>query len=136
MTRNPCWARRLLTRTLLSVVLGSATLVASGSPASALTPACTPSNAGFYGYTSETYSYSGPSNLRHCPNTSSGVIGSFPNGYAVGMSCWVDAQWTTGNYSSPRWFFVYYSGGSFYNSGWMHSSLVQNQISVPRCTGV
>lgn len=71
----------------------------------------------------------GGANVRTCAATYCGVKQFLANGTGVRMVCWVDGQWATGNYSSPRWFFVDYS----VNSGWVHSSLVANQSSVGRC---
>lgn len=53
------------------------------------------------------------------------------NGTSVLMICWVDAQWATGNYASNRWFEV----EPAYDPavGFVHSSLVANQVSVPHC---
>lgn len=69
--------------------------------------------------------------MRSCPNTGCSGIEYLGNGTPVMMFCWVDAQWATGNYSSNRWFLV---GPAYDNhSGYVHSSLVANQTSVPDC---
>lgn len=51
------------------------------------------------------------------------------NGLHVTMMCWKDAAWATGAYTSNRWFWV----DTDIVAGWVHSSLVQGQTSVPRC---
>ncbi|MFD3549233.1 hypothetical protein ACFWUW_27125 [Streptomyces sp. NPDC058655] len=58
-----------------------------------------------------------------------------PNGQASWVSCYKDAGWATGNYSSNRWFkaYVNYSGGSAPVWAYVHSSFVTNQSSVPAC---
>ena len=87
---------------------------------------------------SYTYSNTGKSNLRTCPNTSSTpscyVIGSVPNYYSVWMLCWTDSERATGNYTSNRWFKVYFKGNDRHNQALIHSSLVHNQApNTPRC---
>lgn len=72
------------------------------------------------------YSYS---ELRNGPSGSNLVIANLYNNTTVGMRCWTDTSWWYGNYNSPRWFYV--SAGSRY--GWVHSSFVWAQISVPHC---
>jgi hypothetical protein len=52
------------------------------------------------------------------------------NGTPVTMQCWTDGQWVNppnSDYGSARWFKV---GGYV---GYVHSSLVENQTSVPHC---
>ncbi|GJF34847.1 hypothetical protein KNE206_75470 [Kitasatospora sp. NE20-6] len=58
-----------------------------------------------------------------------------PNGQASWVSCWKDAGWATGNYSSNRWFYAYvnYSGGAQPTWAYVHSSYVTNQSAVPAC---
>jgi len=72
------------------------------------------------------YSYS---ELRNGPSGSNLVIANLYNNTTVGMRCWTDSSWWYGNYNSPRWFYV--SVGS--SGGWVHSSFVWAQISVPHC---
>jgi uncharacterized protein YraI len=77
-------------------------------------------------------SNSGGANVRTCPNTSCSAVRYLYNGTPVTMYCWVDSQWVyppASDYSSPRWFRI--SGGGA--TGYAHSSLVENQSSVPHC---
>jgi hypothetical protein len=76
-------------------------------------------------------STSGGAWLRVQPTTASYGQEYLGNGTSVLMICWVDAQWATGNYSSNRWFEV----EPAYDPavGYVHSSLVANQVSVPHC---
>ncbi len=79
-------------------------------------------------------SNSGGAILRTCPSTGCTARAWLPNGRNVDMICWTDAQWANGNYWSNRWFKVTAEGGSYYNyTGYVHSSLVASQTSVPRC---
>lgn len=57
----------------------------------------------------------------------------YPNGWvkdgtAFYMHCYTDHSYFSGNYGSSRWFYGY--NGYW---GYVHSSYVFNQISVPRC---
>ena len=75
-------------------------------------------------------SNSGGANVRTCPNTGCFSKTYLRNGTPVTMVCWVDSQWVhppNSDYSSNRWFKI---GGYV---GYVHSSLVENQTSVPRC---
>lgn len=57
------------------------------------------------------------------------------NGTPVTMVCWVDTQWVyppDSAYASPRWFKVDAPSVGVYK-GYVHSSLVAQQTSVPRC---
>ena len=54
---------------------------------------------------------------------------SMPSLTPARMICWVDSQWYTGNYRSPRWFKVDTIYGRFY----VHSSYVYSQTRVPHC---
>lgn len=76
-------------------------------------------------------SNSGGAWLRAQPSTSAYGMEYLGNGTSVLMMCYIDAQWATGNYSSNRWFRVEpaYDG----SVGYVHSSLVANQVGVPRC---
>jgi hypothetical protein len=70
--------------------------------------------------------------VRACPSTLCNPTGGWArNGTVFAMRCWVDYQWATGNYRSPRWFW----GQSYHNGYWgyVHSSYVQRQVTVPRC---
>lgn len=54
-----------------------------------------------------------------------------PNGTKFAMRCWADHHGFTGNYYSRRWFY-----GQAFNTGswgWVHSSYVYYQKSVPHC---
>ena len=54
------------------------------------------------------------------------------NGSGVSaMRCWRDGSWATGTYRSNRWFLLNLSDG---REGYVHSSFVQNQASVPNCS--
>ena len=56
------------------------------------------------------------------------------NNTNVLMICWTDSQWVyppNSNYSSNRWFMV--EPEYDLNIGYVHSSFVYNQITVPRC---
>jgi hypothetical protein len=72
------------------------------------------------------YSYS---ELRNGPSGSNLVIANLYNNTTVTMQCYTDSSSWTGNYTSNRWFYV--SAGS--GAGWVHSSYVFSQISVPHC---
>jgi hypothetical protein len=75
-------------------------------------------------------SNSGGANVRACPNTGCFRKTWLPNGTSVNMQCWIDSQWVyppNSDYASPRWFRI--SG----YEGYVHSSLVENQTSVPHC---
>ena len=50
------------------------------------------------------------------------------------MLCWTDTQWVyppNSNYASNRWFLVALTYE--YGHGYVHSSFVYDQISVPHC---
>jgi hypothetical protein len=68
-----------------------------------------------------------PSATTSCPTNP--IQPWLPNRTYVTMVCWKDAAWATGAYSSNRWFTV----DTDIVTGWVHSSLVQGQISVPPC---
>jgi uncharacterized protein YraI len=70
--------------------------------------------------------------LRTGPSPSHAIVGSLPGGASVTMHCWQDGGWATGIYSSNRWFRV--SGAGL--TGFVHSSFVLNQTTVPACATV
>lgn len=77
-------------------------------------------------------SNSGGANVRTCPNTGCAAVVYLANGTGVTMRCWVDSQWVyppNSDYATPRWFYI----NSAWGNGYVHSSLVENQTSVPRC---
>ncbi len=54
-----------------------------------------------------------------------------PNSTRFNMRCYEDFQWFNGNYGSYRWYY-----GQAFNTGqwgYVHSSYVYYQWSVPRC---
>ncbi|WKU04959.1 hypothetical protein [Micromonospora sp. HUAS LYJ1] len=76
-------------------------------------------------------SNSGGANIRSCANTGCSSNGYYGNGTGVTMVCWIDSQWVyppSSNYASNRWFRV-----NSPTSGYIHSSLVANQVSTPAC---
>jgi hypothetical protein len=81
-------------------------------------------------------SNSGGANLRTCASTgcpTNPYIGYLGNGQHVQMLCWYDYGYAVGNYGSARWFLVGLPYSNHY--GWVHSSLVANQIGVGHCSG-
>jgi hypothetical protein len=77
-------------------------------------------------------SNSGGANVRSCASTSCGSYGYLRNGTGVSMLCWVDSQWVSppnSDYTSNRWFLV----SSPVGTGYVHSSLVENQTAVGHC---
>lgn len=69
--------------------------------------------------------------MRVSPTTNSYGVEYLGNGTNLSMICYVDNQWANGNYWSNRWFYV---GPNYDNhAGYVHSSLVANQIRVPHC---
>ena len=113
------------------VRLGAATALAVGG-LMATTSAPVASAGNFVSYVS---SNSGGANLRACPSTNCRSLGYMRNGVKLDMVCWTDSQWVyppNSNYASPRWFRVWtYALGA--SGGYVHSSLVANQTSVPHC---
>lgn len=77
-------------------------------------------------------SNSGGANVRGCPDVSCTSYGYYPNGTAVVMTCWYDTGTVVyppnSNYPSNRWFRI-----SSPRYGYIHSSLIANQASVPKC---
>ncbi|MEU3455130.1 hypothetical protein ABZ671_16250 [Micromonospora sp. NPDC006766] len=76
-------------------------------------------------------SNSGGANIRSCADTGCTSNGYYGNGTSVTMVCWTDTQWVyppQSNYASNRWFKV-----NSPTTGYIHSSLVANQVSTPRC---
>jgi hypothetical protein len=78
-------------------------------------------------------SNSGGANVRSSPSiTGSFIIAYLRNGTPVRMLCWADWGWVhppNSDYSSNRWFKI----DAYF--GYVHSSLVENQTSVPHCPG-
>ena len=72
------------------------------------------------------YSYS---ELRSGPSSGNFVIANLYNNTTVTMRCYEDTSWAFGNYWSNRWFYVTVGSGA----GWITSSYVYAQTSVPRC---
>jgi hypothetical protein len=110
-------------RSLAAVVLATVGLGASVAPASAANDSWISSN-------------SGGANLRTCASTGCGnnpYVPYLSNGQHIQMLCYYDYQNAFGNYWSPRWFMVGLPYSNHY--GWVHSSLVANQIGVGRCSG-
>ena len=69
--------------------------------------------------------------MRYAPTSVVNVKVRVPNGTSFRMTCWLWGQTFTGNYRSAKWFYGQeYSRGSW---GYIHSSYVLNQITVPRC---
>ncbi|TDW98254.1 hypothetical protein [Kribbella sp. VKM Ac-2566] len=69
--------------------------------------------------------------VRSCVNTASAACGQVATTTSTGrMQCWRDGSWADGNYSSNRWFLMELSNGQ---EGFVHSSFVTNQVSVPNC---
>jgi hypothetical protein len=103
------------------------TLVAVLAAALALCPALSAQASGW----ATIRSNSGGAWLRAQPTTASYGQEYLGNVTSVLMICWIDAQWATGNYSSNRWFRV----EPAYDPavGYVHSSLVANQVTVPHC---
>lgn len=73
-------------------------------------------------------------NIYFAPTTNVNVKATVQNGTfgaKFNMSCWVYGQALTGNYYSSVWFYgQYFSTGSY---GYVHSSYVYYQTTVPRC---
>lgn len=112
-------ARKSLRIALLTAGIASATALLGVGTASAAGPVIG--------------SNSGGANVRTCPNKDTcASIGFLGNGTNVTMLCWIDAQVVSppfSDYSSQRWFRV----ASPVGTGYVHSSLVENQVSVGRC---
>ncbi|MEV7616527.1 SH3 domain-containing protein [Streptomyces sp. NPDC089799] len=106
---------------------GLAAAAAGLAVTAALAGAVTAEAAGSY-----ISSNSGGANVRSCASTSCGSYGYLTNGTGVSMQCWLDSQWVyppSSNYASNRWFRV----SSPVGTGYVHSSLVGAQTSVPHC---
>lgn len=104
-------------RVLFALVMGAVSAVAAITPAQAASPT-TQNGGGIYHCTSS---------AAHCTSS----FASFDDGVGVAMYCWRDDRWATGNYSSNRWFFVRFGGGT---EGYIHSSKVINQVPTPSCS--
>lgn len=103
-------------------------LAAVGLPSRASAAYVWPSHASY----THNYHYS-YSELRSGPNRSwSYVTANLYNNTTVYMRCYVDSQWWNApNYGSSRWFYVNVWTGTRWIGGWIHSSYVWNQASVP-----
>jgi hypothetical protein len=123
------WTPLLAATAAMSLPLAAVSTQAQASTGSTLTTASSASAS--YSGESTISSRSGGAWLRAQPNTGSYGIEYLGNGTHVLMLCWIDAQWATGNYSSNRWFRVEPAYDP--NVGYVHSSLVANQVSVPHC---
>jgi hypothetical protein len=76
-------------------------------------------------------------NVRACTNTGNGncaPLTTIGTSTPVIMVCWRDESWATGAYSSNRWFLVRRSSDGM--EGFVHSSLVGSQSTVPNCGSV
>jgi uncharacterized protein YraI len=107
-------------RRIATVVLAAAggVMLTSASPAAAAT--------------SHIGANSGGANIRTCASTTCGSLGYLANGTSVTMLCWVDSQWVyppNADYASARWF----RAATPVGTGYVHSSLVEDQASVPPC---
>jgi len=110
---------------IFAIFASLAIFFASSSPAFAA--AVWPSHSSY----TNSY-YTSYSNVRTCASTACAVSAVLYNTSTVWMECYADGGWATGNYSSNRWFWVWYGSGG----GWVHSSLVFNQASVPRASSI
>ena len=121
----------ITTKSRAAAVSGvAAALLAAGLSATASTTPAFAAN-----FASYVASNSGGANLRECPNTGCRSFGWMSNGTRLEMVCWTDAQWVAppnSNYGSQRWFKVWTTALGA-TGGYVHSSLVANQIAVPRC---
>lgn len=73
-------------------------------------------------------------NLRPCVSLNWQVcapVGTTNGGNLYKVRCWRDGSWATGAYSSNRWFLVVLSD---MREGFVHSSFVGQQPSVPNCS--
>ncbi|GLY22253.1 hypothetical protein [Micromonospora sp. NBRC 101691] len=107
--------RRLARLALAAGAAGA--LLLTATPASAASPTIA--------------SNSGGANIRSCTSLSCGSNGYYGNGTTVTMVCYKDGDWVNppnSDYSSNRWFKV-----NSPTTGYIHSSLVDNQVSTPRC---
>ncbi|MEV8374730.1 hypothetical protein AB0P21_18455 [Kribbella sp. NPDC056861] len=109
--------RRAAGRLAATVLASTGAIALAGSPALAAGP--------YIG------SNSGGANVRTCANTGCASVAYLGNGRAVTMVCWIDSQWVSppqSDYGSARWFRISSPAG-----GYVHSSLVESQVSTPRC---
>jgi hypothetical protein len=110
--------RRIIGRVLLVTAAVGATVAVAASPS--------------YAASSYIGSNSGGANVRTCGYLSCASIGYLSNGTGVTMLCWGDYQWVNpplSDYGSARWFLSATPVGT----GFIHSSLVENQTVVPHC---
>lgn len=69
--------------------------------------------------------------MYYAPCNCTNVQQWLPQSSRFDMWCWTDHQWFNGNYGSSRWFRGQtHHGGAV---GFVHSSYVYYQTSVPRC---
>ncbi len=115
------WFKRVLISFALAV--SSLMPIVMASPAQAA--AAWPSHSSY-----SHANYANYANLRSCASQSCPIQARLYNDSTVWMMCWQDGGWATGNYSSNRWFKVYYGTGPVW---FIHSSLVYNQASSPNC---
>ncbi len=76
-------------------------------------------------------SNSGGANVRTCASTGCAPVAYLGNGTGVTMVCWIDSQWVyppNSDYATNRWFRINSPA-----NGYVHSSLVEGQVSTPRC---
>jgi hypothetical protein len=71
--------------------------------------------------------------VRDTPSTSAAVITTLAAGRSVTMLCWTDAGTASYRYTSQRWFKVRADLGQ---TGYVHSSLVDQQAATPACIGL
>lgn len=110
-------------RTFVTALMLSLALFAGAGSAPAAAATAWPSHSSYV------WTSGGWSNVRGCASTACSVKFSLANGSSVWMLCWTDGQWAYGNYGSNRWFYIW----SANRTGYIHSSLVYNQASAPRC---
>jgi hypothetical protein len=90
-----------------------------------------PAHAAGYSYIG---SNSGGANARSCSSTACSFRFYLYNGRAVQMICWRDGQVVSppnSDYTSGRWFLVATTDSGA--RGFVHSSLIEGQVSVRRC---
>lgn len=69
---------------------------------------------------------------RYCASTNCPVARWVPSNTKIFVICWMDAQYTVGNYGTVRWFRAIAPINGGYD-GWVHASYVYYQPVVPRC---
>ncbi|AXX31211.1 SH3 domain-containing protein [Actinosynnema pretiosum subsp. pretiosum] len=126
--RTPSTLRRAAASLVGAVAVAVAVVAAGGAAA---TPAVAEDGPSITA-SSRIGSNSGGANVRTGPNTNSSSLGYLLNDTPVTMQCWVDAQLVfppLSDYPSTRWFKSSTPAGT----GYIHSSLVEDQTSVGRC---